>query len=76
MSVYTNQEKTSSAKMNSGRKSILTERNHCLLRRTVLKNHRTTAAQVIAELDIHYEDHVFTNGSFTNPICMVGMQLL
>jgi hypothetical protein len=30
------------------------------LRRIVSKNHRTTAAQVTAELNIHFEDTVFT----------------
>jgi hypothetical protein len=31
----------------------MTERDHCTLRGTVLKNHRTTTAQVTAELNIH-----------------------
>jgi hypothetical protein len=36
MSAYTNHEKTS-AKRNSGRKSTLTERDHCTFRRIVLQ---------------------------------------
>jgi hypothetical protein len=47
--------------------------------RTVLKNHRTTAAQVTAELNIHLEDPVSTklsDMSFTNPTSTVGLQLL
>jgi hypothetical protein len=43
MSAYMNHGKTS-ANRNSGQKSTLTERDRCTLRRTVLKNHTTTAA--------------------------------
>jgi transposase len=50
MSAYTNYGKTTSAKKNSGRKSTLTERDRRTLRRIVSKNHRTTGAQVTAEL--------------------------
>jgi hypothetical protein len=46
---YTNHEKTTSAKRNSGRNSALTEGDRCTLRKIVSKNHRTAAAQVIAE---------------------------
>jgi hypothetical protein len=56
---YTNHGKTS-AKRNSGLKSKLTERDHHALGTIVLKNHRTTAAQVTAELNIHLEDTVST----------------
>jgi transposase len=56
MLAYTNYGKTTSAKRNSGRKSTLTERDHFTLERIVSKNHRTTAAQVAAELNIHLED--------------------
>jgi hypothetical protein len=56
MLAYTNHRKTSSAKRNSGQKSALTERDCHILRRIVLKNHRTAAAQVTAELNIHLED--------------------
>jgi transposase len=58
MSAYINHGKTTSVK-NSGRKSTLTERDRCTLR-TVLKNHRTSAAQVTAELTIHLEEPVST----------------
>jgi hypothetical protein len=44
MWAYTSHGKTTSAKRNSGQKSALAERDHCTLRRTVLKSHRTTAA--------------------------------
>jgi hypothetical protein len=49
------------------------------LRRTVSKNHRTTAAQVTAELNIHLEDPVsikLTDVSFTNPTATIGQQVL
>jgi hypothetical protein len=46
MSAYTNHGKRISAESNSGRKSGLTERDRCTLRRAVLKNHRITATQV------------------------------
>jgi transposase len=61
MSAYTNHGKTTSAKRKSGRKSALTERDRRTLKRTVSKNHRTTAAQVTTELNIHLEDPVSTN---------------
>jgi hypothetical protein len=55
-----NHGKTTSAKRNSGRKSTLMKRDHCTLSRIVLKNHRTTAAKVTAELNINLEDPVST----------------
>jgi len=58
MTAYTNHGKTSSAKRNSGRKSKLSERDRRTLKRTVSKNHRPSAAQVTAELNIHLEDRV------------------
>jgi hypothetical protein len=39
---------------------VLTERDGHISRRIVLKNHRTTAAQVTAELNIHLEDPAST----------------
>jgi hypothetical protein len=51
---------TTSAKRNSGQKSTLTERDRHTMRRTVSKNHKTTATQVTAELNIHFEDLVST----------------
>jgi hypothetical protein len=53
-SAYMIHGKTTSAKRNHGRKSILTERDHHILRRNVLKNHRTTAAQMTAKMNIHF----------------------
>jgi hypothetical protein len=44
----------------SGQKSTLTKRDHCSLRRIVLKNHRTTAAKLTAELDIYFKGPVST----------------
>jgi hypothetical protein len=44
-----------------GKKSTLTERNRHTLRRTASKNHRTTAAQVTVELNIHIEHHFHKN---------------
>jgi transposase len=78
MSAYTNHGKTTSAKRNSGRKSTRTERDRRILRRIVSKHHRTTAAQVREELNIHPEYPIFTMSdvSFTNPTSTVGLQLL
>jgi transposase len=43
MPAYKNHGKTS-AKRSCGRKSTMTERDHCTLRKIVSKNHRITAA--------------------------------
>jgi transposase len=56
LSAYANHRETTSAKRNSGRQSTLGERDCRTLRRVVSKNHRTTAAQVTAELNIFLED--------------------
>ena len=56
MMAYTNQGKTSSTKRNSGQKPKLCEMDHYIMRRTVSKNHRATAAQVTAEFNIHLEE--------------------
>jgi biotin operon repressor len=60
MLAYTNHGKTTTAKRNGGRKLTLTERDRPTLRGNVSKNHRTTAAQVTAKLNIHLEDTVST----------------
>jgi IS30 family transposase len=60
MSVNMNHGKITSTKRNSGQKSTLTERDHHILRRISLKNHRTSAAQVTAERNIHLGDPVST----------------
>jgi hypothetical protein len=79
MSAYTNHGKTTSAKRINGRKTTLTETDRRILRRIVLKNHITTAAQMTAEPNIHLEDPVSTKlfqARFTNPASTVGLQLL
>jgi len=53
MTSYTNRGKTSSAKRNSGCKPKLSDRDRCTLKRIVSINHRSTASQVTAELDVH-----------------------
>jgi len=75
--IHTRHGKTSSAKRNS-QKPKLSERDHRTLKRIVSINHRSTAAKVIAELDIHLEDHFYkkSDESFTNPTSMVELQLL
>jgi hypothetical protein len=60
MLAYTNHRKTISVKRNSGRKSALTGRDCHILRKIVLKNQRTAAAQVTAELNRLPEDPVST----------------
>jgi hypothetical protein len=57
---YINDEKTSSAERNSGRKPKLSETDHCTMNRTASKNHSTTA-KVTAELNIYLEDHFHKN---------------
>jgi len=49
------------------------------LKTPMSKNHRTTAAKLTAELNIHPEDPVSTmhsDESFTNPTSTVELQLL
>ena len=41
---------------NSDQKPKLSERDHHILKRNVSINHRSTAAKVTTELDIHLED--------------------
>jgi len=60
MTAYTNHGNSSSAKRNSGQKKKLSKRDHCTLKRIVSNNHRTAAAKVTAELNIHLEDFVST----------------
>jgi transposase len=59
MSSYTIHRKTRSAKRNSGRKSTVTGRDYRKLS-IISKTHTTTAAQVTAELNIHFEDPIST----------------
>jgi hypothetical protein len=73
---YMNHGKTT-AKRSSGWKSALTERDRCTWRRIVSKNHRTTGAQVTAELNIHLEDPVSTKTVWCElHKSVVGLQLL
>jgi transposase len=76
MSAYRNRGKTTSVKRDSRRKLTLTERDCFTLRRIFPKNHRTTAAQMTAELNILLEDPVSTKTdvSFANPTSIVGLQ--
>jgi hypothetical protein len=80
MPAYTNHGKATSAKRNSGWKSLLTERLCRTLRCTVSKNHRTTAARVTWQNWIFILKTLFpqklSDASFTNPISTVGLQLL
>jgi hypothetical protein len=79
MSAYTNHGKTTSATRNSERKSTLTESDRHTMRRTVSKNHTTSAAQVTVELNINLEGPVpqkLSDVSFRNPTSMIGLQLL
>jgi predicted transcriptional regulator len=61
MTANTHHGKTSSAKRNNGRKPKLNDRDRRALKRTVSKNHRTTAAQGTVELNIHLEDRFHKN---------------
>jgi transposase len=56
MMAHTNHGKTLSAKGNSGRNPKLSERDHRTLKRIVSRNHRTNAAKVTTELNIHLVD--------------------
>jgi hypothetical protein len=60
MTEYANRGMTSTAKRNSDQKPRLSERGGHTMKTNVSKNHRTTAANVQAELNIHFEDHVST----------------
>jgi hypothetical protein len=57
----TDHGKTSSAERNSGQLPKQSERDRCELRRIVPKNHRTAAAKVTAELNIHIADRYHKN---------------
>ena len=59
--IHTCHWKTSSAKRNSSQKPKLSESDHRTLKRIVSVNHRSTAAKVTAELDIHLEDRSHKN---------------
>jgi len=61
VTTYTNHGKTSSAKRNSGWKPELSEKEHLTLKRIGSKSHRSTAAKVTAELNIHFEERFHKN---------------
>ena len=61
ITTYTNHGRMSSAKRKSGLKPKLSERVHRTLKRIVSINHRSTAAKVTAELNIHLEDRFHKN---------------
>ena len=76
---YTNHGKTPSARRNSGQKPKLSAREHCTMKRIVSKNHRTTAAKVAAEPNIHLGrpfPQKQSDKSFTNPTTSAELQLL
>jgi len=60
MTAYTNHGKTYSAKRISGPKPKLCETYHYIMKRIVSKNHRTNAAEMTAEFNIHHEEPVST----------------
>jgi len=60
MVAHTNQGNTLSAKRNTGRKPKLIKRDRLILKGTISKNYRTTAAKVTAELNILVEDPGYT----------------
>jgi hypothetical protein len=53
--------RTPSAKRNSGQKPKLNERDRRTLKRVVSINHRSTAAKVTAELNVHLKDRFHKN---------------
>jgi hypothetical protein len=77
MMTYTHHGRTS-VKRNSGQKPKLNERDCRTLKRIVSINHRSTAAQVTAVLNILLEDfpQKQSDESFTNSTSMVELQLL
>ena len=60
MTAHTNHGKISSSKGNRGRKPKLISRDRRELKSIVSKNHRTAAAKVKAELNVHLEEPVST----------------
>jgi hypothetical protein len=61
MTAYTDHGKTSLAERNCGQQPKLSERDRCTLQRIVSKDHRTAAAKVTAEHNIHMEDRYHKN---------------
>jgi transposase len=79
LSAYMNHGKATSAKGNGGRISTMTKRDRRTLRTIASKNHRSTAANVTAELNIHLQDLVSTKTvrrELHKSNFIVGLQLL
>ena len=60
MTVFEEEEKTSSLKQNSGRKRKLSDRDHRTLRWIVRKDYKNTALKIIAELNDHHKNPIST----------------
>lgn len=60
MSAYHQEGRTTSNRINCGRKRKLSERDVRVLARIVSKKHKTTAAQITAELNVHLNSPVST----------------
>jgi len=60
MSAYHQEGRTTSNRINCGRKRKLSERDVRVLTRIVSKKHKTTAAQITAELNVHLNSPVST----------------
>ena len=60
MSAYPQEGRTTSNRINGGRKRKLSERDVRVLTRIVSKKHKTTASQITAELNVHLNSPVST----------------
>ncbi|GFV52849.1 transposable element Tc1 transposase [Trichonephila clavipes] len=58
LTVYTNLDKVSFEKHNSGRKSKLKGRDRRVLKRIVTRKHKTTVPQITYEINIHFQNPV------------------
>jgi transposase len=61
ITAFKNLGKALSAKRNTGRKPKLGEIDRRILKGIVSKNHRTAAAKLTAEINIHLEDRFHKN---------------
>jgi hypothetical protein len=61
MTALKNLGKALSAKRNTGRKPKLCERDRSILKGIASKDHRTAAAKLTVEINIHLEDRVHKN---------------
>ena len=60
MTAYTKHGKTSSTKRNSGQNPKLTDRDQRTLEKIVARQHKTTTAKMIGELNVHLNNIVLT----------------